>query len=272
MTDTHIEQQQNCNTSGPFHVPLPPEAPEPEPPWWTKPPGDLLGSEPEIPPKPDVPPMPSQPPTVGVEEGVEDETEAAVEAAPGPSPLRRWAVRVKTANAAAKQQRRTVEEYVEGDVELPVEAEGEEPSPSRRARRLKRLRALRQRDDDQEPESEPQHQRRYEPAHSSVVHETWHALQPVTRGLLYNGAAAWIGWELRIFGGKSLGVWELHFFESAGRETSITTATVVALIVTGVVGWKIDRPTRHWFPPLAWLCRVPLATTVVALGFANTNR
>lgn len=278
MTDTDIERHSNAD---PFHVPLPPEEPEPAAPWWTKPPGDLLGepppsSRPRIPPVPSVPPKPSEPPTVGVvdEEDVEEAEEAEPQPSPS-SPLRTWARRIKAANAAAKAQREAAEE----DAELPAEDTDGTESPSRSARRRLRLRKLRRRQDDEEDEPE---QRQRRPRHRPVVHDgdtsahTWwsetrHAVQPITRGLLYNGAAAWLGWNLPLGSHTFLGPMALEFFEAAGRETGVKTATVVALMVCGFVGWKIDGPTRTWWPPLAWLARIPLATCVIAVAFANTN-
>ncbi|WP_328732037.1 hypothetical protein OHT20_18640 [Streptomyces caniferus] len=84
-------------------------------------------------------------------------------------------------------------------------------------------------------------------------------LNPRAQRLLYNGSAAALGWVLHI--GPPI----KHVIEECGREASIGASLVLGIGICGAVAVLVDRRTRHWWPPLAWVCRAPLATAVLAL-------
>jgi hypothetical protein len=79
--------------------------------------------------------------------------------------------------------------------------------------------------------------------------------------LLYNASAAGAGWGLS---------WEGRLHEvlvSCGRETSDPyAAMILGAAVVGATAILIDRRTRGWWWPLAWVCRIPLAAAVLALA------
>ncbi|MGO4418933.1 hypothetical protein AB4Z54_09275 [Streptomyces sp. MCAF7] len=83
---------------------------------------------------------------------------------------------------------------------------------------------------------------------------------PRTRVLAYNLGAAGLGWLFRL--PQSMG----GLIADAGRESSITTALIVGAGMVLVAGQLIDRRTRGWWPPLAWIARAPLASAVLALA------
>lgn len=84
-------------------------------------------------------------------------------------------------------------------------------------------------------------------------------LNPRARRLLYNGSAAALGWYLH------LGPAIKHLIEACGREAGIGASLVIGVAVCAAARLLVDRHTRHWWPPLAWACRAPLATAVLAL-------
>ncbi|UYB41197.1 hypothetical protein SLV14_003911 [Streptomyces sp. Je 1-4] len=84
-------------------------------------------------------------------------------------------------------------------------------------------------------------------------------LNPRARRLLYNGSAAGLGWFLHI--GPPI----KHLVETCGREAGIGASLFVGVGICGAVAVLVDRRTRHWWPPLAWVCRAPLAAAVLAL-------
>ncbi|MGA5637102.1 hypothetical protein [Streptomyces lydicamycinicus] len=84
-------------------------------------------------------------------------------------------------------------------------------------------------------------------------------LNPRARRLLYNGSAAGLGWYLH-FGPPIK-----HLLEECGREAGIGASLIVGVGICGAAAFLIDRRTRHWWPPLAWVCRAPLAAAVLAL-------
>nr|WP_192964206.1 hypothetical protein [Streptomyces natalensis] len=84
-------------------------------------------------------------------------------------------------------------------------------------------------------------------------------LNPRARRLLYNGSAAALGWYLHI--GPPI----QHAIETCGREAGTGASLVLGAGICGVLALVIDRRTRHWWPPLAWVGRAPLACAVLAL-------
>lgn len=84
-------------------------------------------------------------------------------------------------------------------------------------------------------------------------------LNPRARRLLYNGSAAGLGWYLHI--GPPI----KHLLEECGREAGIGASLIVGVGICGAAAVLVDRRTRHWWPPLAWVCRAPLAAAVLAL-------
>ncbi|MFB4197738.1 hypothetical protein [Streptomyces carpaticus] len=84
-------------------------------------------------------------------------------------------------------------------------------------------------------------------------------LSPRTRVLLYNGAAAGIGW---VFQAVPL---VTGWMQDCGEEYSITAALILGLlIVTGTA--VLDRRCSGWFQPFRFVARIPLASSVLALG------
>jgi hypothetical protein len=81
-----------------------------------------------------------------------------------------------------------------------------------------------------------------------------------TRALAYNGAAAGAGWALGLV--PTVGGW----ITDCGSEYSITAALILGTGICVATAQLWDRRTRGWWPPLAWFCRIPLASCVIALG------
>ncbi|MER7395471.1 hypothetical protein ABT381_08140 [Streptomyces sp. NPDC000151] len=82
------------------------------------------------------------------------------------------------------------------------------------------------------------------------------------RRLIYNASAAALGWGLHL----DDPVQQLVAY--VGREFSDTAVLILSAALVVAVGVLIDHKTRHWWPPLAWICRIPLATTLLALALA----
>lgn len=86
------------------------------------------------------------------------------------------------------------------------------------------------------------------------------AISPRTRSFLYNASAAGAGWGLGLY----------HQFAGAiadcGQQTSIGGALVLGVGGTLLIAHVWDRRTRHWWPGIAWIARIPLATAVLALA------
>ncbi|WP_329336124.1 hypothetical protein OG252_13195 [Streptomyces sp. NBC_01352] len=86
------------------------------------------------------------------------------------------------------------------------------------------------------------------------------AISPGTRRLLYNASAAGAGWGLGLY----------DQFAGAVADCAATTSIGGALVL-GVGGSLLiahvwDRRTRHWWPGIAWVARIPLATAICALA------
>lgn len=97
-----------------------------------------------------------------------------------------------------------------------------------------------------------------------VVHRTREradiAISAGTRRFLYNATAAGAGWGLGLY----------HQFAGAladcGSQYSIGGALVLGLGGSALIAHVWDRRTRHWWPGIAWVARIPLATAIVALA------
>jgi hypothetical protein len=80
------------------------------------------------------------------------------------------------------------------------------------------------------------------------------------RTLLYTGSAAAGGWAFGL----------PQRFESwitqCGHDTSTSGALVLGAGMVLAAGVLVDRRTRHWWGPLPWLCRIPLASALLALA------
>lgn len=81
------------------------------------------------------------------------------------------------------------------------------------------------------------------------------------RNLAYSGSAAGLGWGLGL-------VDRLHaLLDECARQTGDPYAALV--LGAGVIAAAVllvDRRTRGWYRPLAWACRIPLASAVLALA------
>ncbi|AZK98791.1 MULTISPECIES: hypothetical protein [Streptomyces] len=86
------------------------------------------------------------------------------------------------------------------------------------------------------------------------------AISDGTKKLVYNASAGALGY---IHGPTEMvGGW----IESCGREYSIAAALVLGSGICLLTAVLWDSRTRHWYPGLAWLARIPLASTLTALA------
>ena len=85
------------------------------------------------------------------------------------------------------------------------------------------------------------------------------AISRGTRRFLYNATAAGAGWGLGLYQQFA------HVIEDCAT-TSIGAALVVGIGSTVLIAHVWDRRTRHWWPGIAWIARIPLATAVLALA------
>lgn len=98
-------------------------------------------------------------------------------------------------------------------------------------------------------------------AGTARIQQAYRAFPGRARWLVYNGGAAGAGWELRL-------VQPVHgFLVGCGQQTGDQVAAVIlGAGICGLIAWRWDTRTRHWWGPLPWLCRIPLASAVLALG------
>ncbi|MFE0689002.1 hypothetical protein ACFV0Z_12750 [Streptomyces xiamenensis] len=80
-----------------------------------------------------------------------------------------------------------------------------------------------------------------------------------SRVLLYNGAAAGIGWGAGMAGALT------EWMEDCGEEYSITAALILGLLAVTTTA-VLDHRLRGWFEPFRFVARIPLATAVLAVG------
>lgn len=86
------------------------------------------------------------------------------------------------------------------------------------------------------------------------------ALSDGTKRLLYNVSAAGTGYYVGL--APTIG----DLIESCGQETSIGGALVLGAGICLGVAAMWDCRTRHWYRPLAWTARIPLASALTALA------
>ena len=86
------------------------------------------------------------------------------------------------------------------------------------------------------------------------------AISPKTRAFLYNASAAGAGWGLGLY------QWFAHAIADCGTNYSISGALVLGIGGSLLIAHVWDRRTRHWWPGIAWVARIPLATAICALA------
>ncbi|MGW5352190.1 hypothetical protein ACWERV_16975 [Streptomyces sp. NPDC004031] len=92
------------------------------------------------------------------------------------------------------------------------------------------------------------------------AHAAYAGLPARVRVLLYTGSAAGAGWALGaepLFGG---------WIAACGHDTSTGGALALGTGLITATAVLVDRRTRGWWPPLAWACRIPLASALLALA------
>jgi hypothetical protein len=85
------------------------------------------------------------------------------------------------------------------------------------------------------------------------------AISHGTRRFLYNATAAGAGWGLGLYGQFA------DVLADCGA-TSIGGGLVLGIGSTLLIAHVWDRRTRHWWPGIAWIARIPLATAVLTLA------
>lgn len=86
------------------------------------------------------------------------------------------------------------------------------------------------------------------------------AISPATRRLLYNATAAGAGWALGLYDQFAAAI------ADCGQQASISGALTLGIGGTVLIAHVWDRRTRHWWPGIAWVARIPLATAILALA------
>lgn len=86
------------------------------------------------------------------------------------------------------------------------------------------------------------------------------AISPRTRKALYNASAAGAGWGLGLYQQCA------HAIADCGQQTSTIGALTLGIGSCLLIAHVWDRRTRHWWPGIAWVARIPLATTVLAVA------
>jgi hypothetical protein len=101
---------------------------------------------------------------------------------------------------------------------------------------------------------------RYVPIPSTRIHTLYTGLEPRARWAIYTGTAAAAGW--------GLGLEQLlqGLIAECGHDTGQTLPAVLVGLGLITACALIDRRTRYWWPPLAWVCRIPLASALLALA------
>jgi hypothetical protein len=86
------------------------------------------------------------------------------------------------------------------------------------------------------------------------------ALSPKTRAALYNASAAGAGWMLGLYQQCA------HALADCGQQYSTSGALTLGIGTCLLIAHIWDRRTRHWWPGIAWVARIPLATALTALA------
>lgn len=112
-----------------------------------------------------------------------------------------------------------------------------------------------------EQESAPEPSRRGERVGAAVQAATEGLIRPRARRLLfYSAPAAGVGWWAGL--GPAL---RNDVLAACGAEASVGAALFLGAGVCALTYMAVDRRTRGWWPPLAWVCHIPYATAVAAL-------
>ncbi|MFC1410389.1 hypothetical protein ACEZCY_14100 [Streptacidiphilus sp. N1-12] len=182
-------------------------------------------------------------------------TEAA---APAPAP------------AAPPHQRlpdwRTGEGIELGKPEAPAEPDPE-PEPAEAEEEQLLAEDEEEPDDQEDAEAEdwdePEARSRRSPREMLSAHSTQRRRFAI---LVYNGTAAAAGWGIGL-------VPAIHtLIASCAQQTQSTTAGVILGVgICIAIGAAVDQRTRHAWAPLAWVCRIPLASAFLALGLYAPN-
>ncbi|WP_435246365.1 hypothetical protein [Streptomyces sp. NRRL F-5630] len=98
------------------------------------------------------------------------------------------------------------------------------------------------------------------PARPNKQRHPRRALSAGTRRALYNASAAGAGWLTGLAPRMCTAI------DDCGRTTSIGGALVLGIATCLLLAHFLDRRTRHWWPPLAWIARIPLASAILALA------
>jgi hypothetical protein len=86
------------------------------------------------------------------------------------------------------------------------------------------------------------------------------ALSDKAKRGFYNAGAAGAGWYLGL--GPTISGW----IADCGRHYSISAALILGGGICLGIAVLWDSRTQHWYRPLRWLARIPLATAVTALA------
>lgn len=113
-------------------------------------------------------------------------------------------------------------------------------------------------DADGDDESTPQAVRRSRRDPIRRIQTEFASLERRAQWAISTGAGAGIGWALgleHLFGG---------WITSCGHDTTPGTGLILGLGLLGVCSYAAHATRRYW-PPLAWACRIPAATALLAL-------
>lgn len=121
-------------------------------------------------------------------------------------------------------------------------------------------------DDPADDAPAPVKQRPHTPAGRTLDPAIKHARHTIgqlparTRALAYTGSAAGAGW---LFGlPQQFESW----ITECGHDTGTSGALALGAGLVLACGVLVDRRTRHWWGPLPWLCRIPLASAILSLA------
>lgn len=90
------------------------------------------------------------------------------------------------------------------------------------------------------------------------VTAAWVGMPARTQWLLSTGAGAGCGWLLGLE--QAMRSW----IDGCGHDQGVTAALVFGVGLVAVTAYAAHR-ARAWWPPLAWCCRIPFATALLAL-------